>query len=78
MEDYQEIRLKKYRKRELFSILGFIWNGYDFYFAGKILGYVTVIEEKFKSRATYLNEYDYREYWSDFKFYWKVIKVEDL
>jgi len=77
MDDIQIIRLKKYRTRKLFSILGITWNGYDFYITGKFLGYVTVIEEKFKSRATYLNEYDYRMYWSDFKFYWKVIEIEE-
>lgn len=77
MDDIQIKRLKKYRTRKLFSLLGITWNGYDFYWTGKLLGYVTVIEEKFKSRETYLSEYDYKEYWSDFKYFWKVINVEE-
>lgn len=77
MEDYQEIRLKKYRTRKLFSLLGITWNGYDFYWTGVLLGNVTVVEEKFKSRETYLNEYDYRFYYSEWKYFWKVIKIEE-
>lgn len=77
MDDFQEIRLKKYRTRKLFSILGITWNGYDFYWTGKLLGNVTVVEEKFKSRETYLNEYDYTFRWSDWKYFWKVIKIEE-
>lgn len=77
MKDYQEIRLKKYRERELFSLLGITWKGYDFYWTGVLLGNVTVIEEKIKSRTTYLNEYDYTMHWGEWRFHWKVIKIEE-
>ncbi|HSE99742.1 MAG TPA: hypothetical protein VLA48_02510 [Nitrososphaeraceae archaeon] len=73
MHDTQIKRLKKYRTRKLFSILGIIWNGHDWYITGKFLGYVTVIEEKFKARKTCLNELSL----GDWKYFWKVIKIEE-
>lgn len=75
MEDFQIKRLGKFRKRIVISIFGFIFVGGEIYWTGELLSYVTVLEEKIKWRSSYLNEWDYRIYWSYWQYKYELIKI---
>lgn len=72
MEDYQEIKLEKYREVICFSLLFFSFFGGKFWFTGHLFGWHKIRQEKIKIRQQYLNEYNYRLQWVK-KYKWKTI-----
>lgn len=75
MEDFKIKRLGKFRHRIVISIFGFIFVGENFYYTGELLSYVTILEEKVKTRSLYFNEWYYQPEWSNWKFKWQLIKI---
>lgn len=72
MEDYQEIRLEKYRGVICFSVLFFSFFGGNFYYTGHFFSIKQIKQQKIKTRQSYLNEYNYTINWVK-KYKWKTI-----
>lgn len=72
--DYEQIRLNKFRKRVVFSILGFTYTD-RLYYTGELFHVVVILEEKIKERYSVFSEWDYQNHWTPFKRRWELIKV---
>jgi hypothetical protein len=75
MDDFQVKRLGKFRQRIVISVLGFIYVGGEFFWTGELLSYISVLEEKIKWRSSYLNETDYRLYYTYWQYRYELIKI---
>lgn len=76
MEDYQEIKLNKFRNVISFSLFFITFFGGEIHFTKEMCGFVTIRQEKIKYRATYFNEWYYIEEWMPWKYRWITIKIE--
>ena len=72
MEDYQEIKLNKYREVICFSVLFLTFFGGKFYKTNEFFGWTKVRQQKIKIRQQYLNEYNYRLQWVK-QYKWRTI-----
>ena len=75
MEDFQIKRLGKFRHRIVISIFGFIFVGGNLYYTGELLSYVTILEEKVKTRTLYFNEWYYQNEYTEWEYKWQLIKI---
>lgn len=75
MEDYQEIKLDKFREVWSISIFFLTFFGGRFYLTNEFCHFVKIRQQKVKIRTSHLNEYDYQIYWLK-KYIWRTIKIE--
>lgn len=70
MNDYEEIKLEKYRCVICFSVLFLTFFGGKFWFTDEIFGVKIIKQQKVKYRYTFLDEWDYQIKWRKFKYKW--------
>jgi hypothetical protein len=70
MEDYQEIRLEKYRTIICFSVLYLTFFGGKFYKTDELFGWTNLRQQKVKYRIKYFNEFYYQMEWTPWRFKW--------
>ena len=63
MEDYQEIKLEKFRNVICFSVLFLTFFAGKFYRTNELFGWTKVRQQKIKIRQNYLNEHTYTINW---------------
>lgn len=73
MEDYQEIKLEKYREVICFSVLFLTFFAGKFWLTNEIFGVKILKQQKIKYRYTLLDEWDYQIKYSKFKYKWITI-----
>ena len=71
MEDYQEIKLNKFRKVIVFSFFFISFLSGELFFTKEFCGFIRVVQQKIKIRQQYLNEYNYRLQWVK-QYKWKL------
>ena len=72
MEDYQEIKLNKFRHVICFSLFFFSFFAGNLYYTGHFFGIKRIKQQKVRIRQQYLNEYNYRLQWVK-QYKWKTI-----
>lgn len=72
MEDYEEIKLNKYREVICFSVLFLTFFAGKFYKTNELFGWTKIRQRKIKIRQQYLNEYNYRLQWVK-QYKWRTI-----
>lgn len=75
MEDYQEVKLDKFRNVISFSLFFITFFG-EIHFTKEIFGWVVLRQEKIKYRSFYFNEFYYQNEWMPWKYSWRTIKIE--
>jgi hypothetical protein len=70
MEEYQEIKLEKYRTIICFSVLYLTFFGGKFYKTDELFGWTNLRQQKVKYRRKYFNEWYYQMEWTPWRFKW--------
>lgn len=71
MEDYEEIKLEKYREVVVFSFCFLSFLSGELFFTKEFCGFVKIRQEKIKYRTTWFDDgWTYQEYWTRWKFKW--------
>lgn len=73
-EDYQEIKLEKFREVICFSVLFLTFFAGKFYRTNEIFGWTKIQQQKIKYRETYFDDgWSYMTYWGNWKYKWITI-----
>jgi len=70
MEDYQEIKLNKFRDVVVFSFFFISFFSGELFLTGEFCGWKKIKQQKIKYRYTILDEWDYQIKFSKFKYKW--------
>lgn len=73
--DYQEKRLKRFRNRIVFNVLGFTFTNNTLTWTGVLFNVVVIKEEKIKYRYKDFEEFNYSFFWSPWRFKYEFIKI---
>jgi hypothetical protein len=73
--EYQEIKLKKYRERWVYSVLGFIFVGGELHYTGKLFDLVLIREEKIKYRYLHFDEWYYQNVWGEWHYKFRLKEI---
>ena len=74
--DYQEIKLNKFRNVISFSFCFITFFGGEIHFTKEIFGWCIIRQRKIKYKTVWFDEWDYRSYWTPWKYKWITIKIE--
>ena len=70
MEDYQEIKLNKFREVVIFSLFFISFFSGELFLTNEFFGWVKIKQQKIKYRYKYFNEWYYRDEWTPWRFKW--------
>lgn len=78
MEEFQTVKLQKFRIRTKYSLFPFILVGAEFVWTGKWGKYVNITEQLEKYRyKNFDGGYSYQWYWSEWKYEWKFFRINE-
>ena len=70
MEDYEEIKLEKYREVICFSFLFLVFLSGELIITKEVFGFVKINQQKVKYRYREFEEFNYSFFWTPFKYKW--------
>lgn len=70
MEDYEEIKLEKYREVICFSFLLLVFLSGELIITKEVFGFVKINQQKVKYRYREFEEFNYSFFWTPFKYKW--------
>lgn len=71
MEDYEEVKLEKYREVIVFSFFFISFLSGELFFTKEFCGFIRVAQQKIKYRETWFDDgWTYQSYWKPYKYKW--------
>lgn len=74
MEEYQEIKLNKFREVVVFSFFFLSFFSGRFFITDEFCGWIRIKQQKTKYRTKWFDSgLTFQEYWSEWKYKWRKI-----